>query len=155
MRNGEDADSLLTELGKWLIEPISDVLDPDRAITFIPDRVLHGLPFAALKQPGKNRYLIEDFPIVVSPSLTHFLTGGGALPRRDAIVGFGSQNGGPAEFKELSSLKNVYPSAKIFTGQQVDRSSFLAALEKSALFHYAGHSATDSGDPLRSSILLD
>src|SRR6185436_11873389 len=80
MRNGDDVDSLLTELGKWLIEPISDVLDPNRAITIIPDRVLHGLPFGALKQPGKNRYLIEDFPIVVSPSLTHFLTGGGAQP---------------------------------------------------------------------------
>src|SRR6185369_15386190 len=30
LRFGDDVDPLLTELGKWLIEPISDLLDPNR-----------------------------------------------------------------------------------------------------------------------------
>jgi CHAT domain-containing protein len=37
----------------------------------------------------------------------------------------------------------------------VDKPSFLTSLNKAAVFHYAGHSATDAVDPLRSSILLD
>jgi CHAT domain-containing protein len=155
LRNGTDAVPLLSELGKWLIEPIGNLLDPNRTIVIIPDRALHGLPFAALRMPGKTRYLIEDFPVVVSPSLTHFLTIGSASPSRDAIVGFGSQNGSSAEFKELAALNDIYLKAATYQGSQVDKSSFLEALGKTAIFHYAGHSATDAADPLRSSILLD
>jgi tetratricopeptide (TPR) repeat protein len=155
LRAGDNVDPLLTDLGKLLIEPIDNLLDSNRTLTIIPDRALHGLPFGALKRPGKSQYLIQDFPIVVSPSLTYFLTGNGAAPPRNEIVGFGSQNGGSSEFKELSALANIYPKSATFVGQQVDKSSFLTGLKKAAVFHYAGHSATDAVDPLRSSILLD
>src|SRR5262249_37597676 len=74
LRSGEDADRLLTELGQSLIDPIRNLLDPDRTITIIPDRALHGLPFGALKEPGNSKYLIQQFAVVISPSLTHFLT---------------------------------------------------------------------------------
>jgi len=40
-------------------------------------------------------------------------------------------------------------------GRQVDKPTFLKALNTAPIFHYAGHSATDAVDPLRSSILLD
>ena len=43
----------------------------------------------------------------------------------------------------------------MFGGREVDKATFLAAMTKAAVFHYAGHSATDAVDPLRSSILLD
>jgi CHAT domain-containing protein len=155
VRAEEEVDLLLMDLGKSLIEPITEVLDPNRSLTIIPDRALHGLPFGALRQPGKQHYLIRDFAIVVSPSLTHFLSSSGGQPRRDAIVGFGSQNGGSSEFQELAALSDIYPKATKFTGKQVDKTSFLEGLKKSPVFHYAGHSATDAADPLRSSILLD
>jgi CHAT domain-containing protein len=155
LRIEDDVDQLLADLDKVLIEPVRDLLDANRTLTIIPDRALHGLPFGALKRLGKAPYLIEEFPIVVSPSLTHFLTNNGAQPPRDGIVGFGSQNGGSSEFKELSALRDIYPRATTFIGQQVDKSSFLDGLKKASVFHYAGHSATDAVDPLRSSILLD
>jgi CHAT domain-containing protein len=155
LRTGEDVGSLLTDLGELLIGPVSSLLDPNRTIAIIPDRALHGLPFGALKYPGKSQYLIQDFPIVISPSLTHFLTSDAAQPSREAIVGFGSKNGGSSEFRELAALADIYPKATTFLGQQVDKSSFLEGLKTAAVFHYAGHSATDAIDPLRSSILLD
>jgi CHAT domain-containing protein len=155
LRIGDDVDPFLRDLAKWLIEPVSNLLDPARTIAIIPDRALHGLSFAALKQPGKTRYLIEDFPIVYSPSLTHFLTGSDTQPSRTNIVGFGSQNGDSSEVRELSALDDIYPTATIFAGSQVDKSNFLVALEKAPVFHYAGHSATETVDALRSSILLD
>jgi CHAT domain-containing protein/tetratricopeptide (TPR) repeat protein len=155
LRTGQDVDALLTDLGHTLIEPISNLLDPNRTITIIPDRALHGLPFGALKVPGKPQYLIQNFPIVVSPTLAHFLTSNGTQPSRDAIVGFGSQNGGSTEFRELAALTEIYPQSSTFTGNQVDKRSFLEGLKTAGVFHYAGHSATDAIDPLRSSILLD
>src|SRR5262245_61377090 len=155
LRTGEAVDPLLTELGDLLIGPVGNLLDPNRTITIIPDRALHGLPFGALRRPGKSQYLIQDFPIVVSPSLTHFLTSNAAQPSREAIVEFGSQNARSSEFRELAALAEIYPKATTFVGEQVDKSSFLDGLKTAAVFHYAGHSATDAIDPLRSSILLD
>jgi CHAT domain-containing protein len=157
LRTTEDVDTQLTELGKLLIEPVGELLDPDRVITIIPDRALHGLPFGALRTPGKNRYLIQEFPVVVSPSLTYFLEAEthSAQPQRDTIIGFASKNGGAAESKELHALSSNYENKNLYSGQQVDKTAFLRSLNEAAVFHYAGHSVTDAADPLRSSILLD
>jgi CHAT domain-containing protein len=157
LRAEADADELLVELGRSLIEPVSMLLNPNKTIVIIPDRALNGLPFGALRRPGRNEYLIEEFPIVVSPSLTYFLAANEHIAEtpRDTIVGFGSQNGGSAELKELTALSTIYGTPKLYTGEQVDKPTFLDAMSKAAIFHYAGHSATDAADPLRSSILLD
>ena len=157
LRAEADADELLVELGRSLIEPVGMLLNPNKTIVIIPDRALHGLPFGALRRPGKNEYLIQEFPIVVSPSLTHFLAADERIAEtpRDTIVGFGSQNGGSAELKELNALSTIYGTPKLYAGEQVNKPTFLNAMSKAAIFHYAGHSATDAVDPLRSSILLD
>ena len=155
LRNQEDVDGLLSDLGKVLIEPVADLLDSSRTVVVIPDRALHGLPFEVLRRPGKSEYLIQQFPILISPNLTHLLLTKAVRPRRDGIFGFASQNGGPSEVKELAALSEIYPKSTTFAGQQVDKSNFLGAMRKAAVLHYAGHSATDAIDPLRSSILLD
>jgi CHAT domain-containing protein len=155
LRNQDDVDALLTDLGKILIDPVADLLDVNRTVVIIPDRALHGLPFEVLRRPGKSEYLIEQFPILISPNLTHLLLTKAVQPRRDGIVGFTSQNGGSSEVKELAALAEIYPKSETFAGQQVGKSSFLGAMHKAAVLHYAGHSATDAVDPLRSSILLD
>jgi CHAT domain-containing protein len=157
LRTTEDVDPQLTELGRLLIEPVGDLLDPQRTIVIIPDRGLNGLPFNALRRPGKNQYLIEQFPVVISPSLTYFLEAETRSPQRhrDAIIGFASKNGGAGELKELHALSSIYETVSLYSGQQVDRTAFLHSLNEAAVFHYAGHSVTDAADPLRSSILLD
>jgi CHAT domain-containing protein len=155
LRNEEDADSLLEELGNLLIEPVADLLDPNRTIAFIPDRALHGLPFAALRRPGKKEYLIQNFPIIISPSLTHLLATSATRPDRNAIVGFGSQNDDSSEMRELRALNNIYSKVRTFAGEGIDKARFLSEMNTAPVVHYAGHSATDAVDPLRSSILLD
>jgi CHAT domain-containing protein len=155
LRNGESADSLLEDLGKVLVEPVAGMLDPARTIAIIPDRALHGLPFPALRRPGGREYLIQDFTIIVSPTLTHLLAAKGGRPQRDAIVGFGSQNNDSGETRELTALKDFYPKAMTVAGHRVEKTNFLAAMNTAPVFHYAGHSVTDAVDPLRSSILLD
>src|SRR5438034_6623070 len=131
------------------------MLDPARTIAIIPDRALHGLPFPALRRPGRQEYLIQNFTIIVSPTLTHLLATNGGRPQRNAIVSFGSQNDDSTEIRELTALKDFYPKAMTVAGHSVEKTNFLAAMNKAAVFHYAGHSVTDAVDPLRSSILLD
>jgi CHAT domain-containing protein len=155
LRNQEDVDALLSDLGKILIGPVADLLDVNRTVVIIPDRALHGLPFEVLRRPGKSEYLIQQFPILISPNLTHLLLTKAVQPRRDSIVGFTSQNGGSSEVKELAALAEIYPKSETFSGQQVGKSNFLGAMRTAAVLHYAGHSATDAVDPLGSSILLD
>jgi CHAT domain-containing protein len=157
LRSDSDSDLLLNELGTLLIEPVADFLDPNRTLVIIPDRALHGLPFGAIRRPDKNEYLIEEFPIVVSPSLTYLIGANehNAETPRDSIVGFGSQDGDSSELKELHGLSAFYRTTKLYAGEQVNKPTFLSAMSKAAIFHYAGHSAMDAADPLRSSILLD
>jgi CHAT domain-containing protein len=155
LRNQEEVDALLTDLGNVLIEPIADLLDSDRTVVIIPDRALHGLPFEVLRRPGKSQYLIQEFPILISPNLTHLLLTKAVRPRRDGIVGFASRNGDSSEARELAALTDIYPRSKTFVGTEVGKPTFLGVMGKAAVLHYAGHSATDAVDPLRSSILLD
>ena len=155
LRNQADVDASLTDLGKILIEPVADLLDSQRTVVVIPDRALHGLPFEVLRRPGKSQYLIQDFSILISPNLTHLLLTKAVKPRRDGIVGFASQNGGSSEAKELAALAGIYQRSETFVGAEVRKPTFLGAMSKAAVLHYAGHSATDAVDPLRSSILLD
>lgn len=156
LRNEEEVDVLLTDLGSVLIEPVADLLDSDRTVVIIPDRALHGLPFKVLRRPGKSQhYLIQEFPILISPNLTHLLLTKAVQPRRDGIVGFASRNGDSSEAKELAALANIYPRSETFVGTEVGKPTFLRAMRRAAVLHYAGHSATDAVDPLRSTILLD
>jgi CHAT domain-containing protein len=155
LRNQEEVDALLTDLGKVLIEPIADQLDSNRTVVIIPDRALHGLPFEVLRRPGKSQYLIQEFPILISPNLTHLLLTKAVRPLRVGIMGFASRNGDSSEAKELAAITAIYPKTETFVGTRVEKPTFLGAMAKATVLHYAGHSATDAVDPLRSSILLD
>src|SRR5205823_10064094 len=103
----------------------------------------------------KRKYHIQESPVTNHPNLHHLLLANATQPRRDGIIGFGSQNGDSSELKELAALAGIYPKSQMFGGREVNKANFLAAMTKAAVFHYAGHSATDAVDPLRSSILLD
>src|SRR5438094_10106853 len=101
LRNRDDADSLLIDLGKLLVEPVADLLDRNRTLVVIPDRALHGLPFGVVRLPGKPEYLLQEFSIIISPTLTHLLLTNSAFPHRDRITGFGLKNDHSSELNEL------------------------------------------------------
>ncbi len=73
VRNGGNVQQVSKKLFDWLIAPVADLLDPKSALAIVPDRALHGLPFAAIQNPITERYLIEDYPILLSPSLSYLL----------------------------------------------------------------------------------
>jgi CHAT domain-containing protein len=154
LRSGQPEMRGNAELYNILIGPVADLLQNGRPVAIIPDRALHGLPFGAIRCP-ENRYLIEYYPIIESPTLTHLLSVDSGHVRRDTIVTFGAGNEDVAENREFASIKTIYRTVSSFTGAEVTRAKFLDEMERAAIFHYAGHSAHDATDPLRSAILLD
>jgi CHAT domain-containing protein len=142
------------EIYNILIGPIKDLLEDEKPVAIIPDRALHGLPFGAIRCP-ENRYLIEYYPMIESPTLTHLLAVDKGQVNRDTIVTFGSRAEDVAETREIGAIKTIYRKVSPFTGQQVTKTRFLDEMEHASIFHYAGHSAHDAADPLRSAILLD
>jgi len=61
-----DREGAWQELSQYLIEPMAGYLKSGDMLYIVPHGVLHYLPFHALRHNGK--YLIEDFPVVYSPS---------------------------------------------------------------------------------------
>ncbi len=142
------------DLYRVLVAPIEGLLDTNRALAIIPDRALHGMPFAAIALP-ENGYLVERYSLVESPTLTHLLAGERVKAPRDSVVAFASRADDIDGNAEINEMKAVYRKVSPFAGPQVTKTSFLQAMERAPVFHYAGHSAHDASDPLRSSILLD
>ena len=154
IRSEKPIDAESKELYNVLIRPVADLLNSNQALAIIPDRALHGLPFSAIKA-ADDRFLIQQYPIIVSPTLTHLLAVNKARPKRDSVVTFGSRSEQAEENHEIEAMRQIYKGMTQFSGQQVTKTSFLDAMARSPVFHYAGHSARDASDPLRSAILLD
>lgn len=154
LRSKQPTSQAAVALYKTLITPIEDLLDPNRALAIIPDGALHGLPFAALICP-ESGYLINKYAVVVSPTLSHFLAVDKGPGQRDSIVTFGARTGDVADTREIGAMEGLYRNVASYRGTQVTKASFLSEMSKASIFHYAGHSAHDASDPLRSSILLD
>ena len=156
MRNlagGDALDSLGRDLYDILVGPVADLLEGATSITIVPDRMLHRLPFAALRSPN-DRYLIEDYVLVETLNAPYFLDLL-AVDSPGRLVSVGSQEQNSSIRVELARLGEIYPDISSFDGVEVNRTLFLDAMNDASLFHYAGHSALDGSNSLSSSILLD
>src|SRR5215203_3329010 len=56
-----------------LIPPSVEELHESVQLVFIPDRILNGVPFAALKNPRTGRYLVEERASSIVPSIALYL----------------------------------------------------------------------------------
>jgi CHAT domain-containing protein len=146
---------LSEDLHDLLVEPIRELLDSNQTVVIIPDGILHRLPFAALRSRNDHRYLIERMPIVQSPSISYFFSENPSPVSSTALVAFGSRTHDVLMNRELTSLQEIEPAIQLRTGSLVTKEEFLGSVGKNFLVYYAGHSAFDVADPLRSLILLD
>jgi CHAT domain-containing protein len=60
------------QLYEWLIQPIEGHLTGNEidALVFVPGGSLRTIPMAALLDPGSGKFLIEKYPVAVTPGLT-------------------------------------------------------------------------------------
>ncbi len=128
-----------------LIEPLQ--LAGIEEIVIVPDGDLHRIPFAALYDPRRRRYLIEDFTLRFSLTAAEaFAPSGGSLEPA-LVVADPERPDWPrldharAEAQRIAAL---YGNATLLARDAATRARFVEAAPRSGLIHYAGHADSDS-----------
>jgi len=170
-RDDAGATASLKNLYKLIIEPIRDKLEPGKVLCFVPDKALHYVPFAALMSPDSGHYLLEDFPVMVSPSAAFLIESskraGGRVPvKNEQLLAVGNPlvdrtaNPNAADLpgaeREVDQITSNYPLPlpKILVGRDATRSAILNAIVGADVVHFATHFQVDSRSSLLSKVLL-
>jgi CHAT domain-containing protein len=156
------------ELYDQLIRPWLSAVPRGETIVFVPDKVLHRVPFAALKDRATGRLLIESHPLAVTPSATLYVN---ALQRqamkKPGAPGPGLVIGAPAidqgRFADLPLLPDSEAEARLvasrtgaqlLVGKAAGKSAVLAAARQADWIHFSGHALVDSRNTLLSKLVL-
>ncbi|MFN0140435.1 MAG: CHAT domain-containing protein [Pyrinomonadaceae bacterium] len=162
--DGDEARRLAQQLYSILL-PTN--LDADKILCFVPDKSLHQVPFGALISPA-DRYLIEDFQLVHSPSVSVFVisTENAKLreklnenllsignPRFDRAENPGLRDLPDAEI-EAKEISEVYDRKTTLLDRAANKQAFLSGLETAGVVHFAGHFVANPRSPQNSKMLL-
>lgn len=157
-----------TVLYDRLLRPLRRHLSPGRPLVLVPDGPMHGIPFAALR--AKGRYLIEERPVAVAPSVDVFYhsfrsgtAAGGAMvlarsyreagtPLQVSRVTRASYGPLAASRAEGEAAARALP-ALLWRDSEAHRKHFLEAL-RGKLAWFAGHVHYDRSDPANSALIL-
>jgi CHAT domain-containing protein len=172
-RNQTDFETKLYALYDALMaKPMAAMAAKPQRLVIVPDGPLHGLPFAALKNPITNRYLIEDLPVEIAGSANLYLvslTRDRALQSAAApsvlLVGDPAFNGNlpfaqgllplPRARSECEKISALYgPRAQMLLERDATIPRFLEQARTSTIIHVAAHSIVNAQAPSRSYILL-
>jgi CHAT domain-containing protein len=156
------------ELFDLLVRPWLSQAGKDERLVFIPDKVLHLVPFAALQDRSTAHFLVQDHTIAVAPSATLYInawerqrgTAWGNLSRglvvgdpavdRDLFPNLLPLPGAAAEAARLAALTGAVQ----LVGPAADRPAFLAEADRAEWIHLAGHAVIDPRNPLLSHLVL-
>jgi CHAT domain-containing protein len=157
------------ELYQVLVAPVESLLDRQKQVCIIPDKVLSYLPFAALASRASGKYLVEDYALIYSPSSNVFIQASeaargreGARPERLLSVGnphfdareFPTFRRLPAAAAEAERIAAYYDSSDVFTGDAATRGRVERGMETADVIHLATHYVADEQSPMYSKLLL-
>ena len=153
-----------------LVRPFARELRGVQQLVVVPDRELIQVPFAALREHGSRRFLIEDRAVRTVPSAAFFArairsveTGRPARPRSvPLVVGNPTPDTAvlhalpplPGAANEAARVARSYPKAHLLMDADARRGPVLRALPASSLFHFAGHAVFNSEQPELSYLAL-
>jgi CHAT domain-containing protein len=158
----------LATLYDWLVRPVQfDLSRSTGQIVVIADGKLAAVPFAALYDSTRRRYLIDDRPLRFALSLqgaanrlpsTH-RAGAAMRPLLIADPAFDAARypglvGLPGAAAEVADIGAIYPRAVVLAGPAATRQALERTLPTVDLVHYAGHALVDVQQPDRSFLLL-
>ena len=167
---GESADvdwrQGLAGLWRGLVAPLEPELAGVTSLVVVPHRELVTVPFGALYDQRRQRYLIEDYRLQIAPSATHFVNALARSRQRQGppvvlavAAGEGNRDLAPVLARlprttdDARAIAARYPHADLLTGADATRDAFLSAAAKSAIIHFTGHSVA-SVDPSLSFLAL-
>jgi len=155
----------LSQLYDALVRPVESRLGrADTPLAIIADGQIAAIPFAALLDARRDRYLVQDHPIRFEVSLRQ-----ASLPRRaPAPTGTVLLLADPAfdlaehpllerlpnALTEVRALERTYGTATVLEGASATRVALTASLSHARLAHFAGHAVFDDARPERSYLVL-
>ncbi|HEV7516070.1 MAG TPA: CHAT domain-containing protein, partial [Thermoanaerobaculia bacterium] len=155
-----------------LVRPWAAAVAPGERLVLVPDKVLHALPFACLRQGPNGPYLIEAHPLTIAPSGTIFaraLAQGSRQAhieseRRALVIGNPTFDPARSSFSQLGPLPEAEEEAKsvasqlggatLLLGPEARKARFLALAPGTRILHFGGHAVVDESNPLLSALLL-
>jgi CHAT domain-containing protein len=166
----ENSQTLLAELYQLLIEPIEYYLESSLTskVILIPHEKLFELPLATLLNPKTNQYLIEQYSIILSPSIqTLDLTQQNFASKSDAqnvlVVGnpkMPSLGESPEPLAKLpyaemaaKAISNIFKT-KPLLGNQATKTEVLTQLPSAKIIHFGTHGKFNRTQPLKGGIAL-
>jgi CHAT domain-containing protein len=167
----EEISKLSSDLYDLLVPESVARLQSGETLYLVPDKILHKVPFAALLDPARRRFLVEDHPLAVMPGALTMLKGEGKPvpvsqpPRSKArvlFVGnptfdrdlFRDLDDLPGAEKEIAAVRAAFPRADVMLGLEAGKTQFLANLDRYDVLVFAGHSVSNAAQPFRSYLLL-
>jgi CHAT domain-containing protein len=170
---------LSRKLAQYLLEPMLEEIT-EKSLIIIKDEGLHTLPFAMLRDPVTDRYLIQDWELSELPSASIGVYLKRRAAKREAsnlepaifadpvyaersVVGLGEIGSafGSGVFRELrwsakeaEMLGRLLPKADFFQRHQASRSQLLQLEgQRRAVLHFAVHGLLDTEEQLSGLVL--
>jgi len=130
----------------------------------VADGDIAAVPFAALYDATRQRYLVQSHTIRFAPSLRDAAHEAATPPPRSSAVfvadpafdrgEFAAFTPLPGAAAEVHALAASYVHPVVLAGHDADRASVEQALQHATIFHYAGHAVFDDERPDASFLLL-
>jgi CHAT domain-containing protein len=147
-----------------LLRPAFKDLAVEMKLVFVPDRELYQLPFSAMFDQSRGRFMIEDHSCLVVPSLELYLSllehrsSAAYTTRRLLAVGdpafdrgrFPALRNLPHAREEALAVAALYPDALSLVGESATRQRILDELPGRQVIHLAAHVVINARDPLGS-----
>jgi CHAT domain-containing protein/Tfp pilus assembly protein PilF len=158
------------ELYDILLQPVAPLIEPNKQICVVPDKILNRLPYGALISRATGRYLIEDnYLLTYAPSASLFVLcaeeanrKSGQSPERLLSVGnpsfdrraFPDLEDLPAAARESEEIVKFYPSHLLLIGPDAKKKAVLREMERAEVIHLATHYDPNPTSPLSSRLAL-
>lgn len=157
----------LATLHEAIIKPVLSRIPAGDRIYFVPDKSLHLVPFAALRNRKTGRFLVEDYASAVSPSSSPY----SAIDRpamADARSGlliisnpgfsrglFPTLSGLSGADEEGAELAKLFPDRSlVLKGREATKEAFLREAVQWPILHLGTHALLNSDHPHLSRLLL-
>jgi CHAT domain-containing protein len=149
------------QLYDWLLRPAQKYLNPQiKNLVFVMDEMLQDLPVAALFDRQRQEYLIDKYPVSVTPGLKilgakksegsrgNILIGGLTTTAARTVGGkrVGTYEPLPYAATEIQGIKSLFPQATELVGNKFTRNNLQRALASNAyrMVHLATHGVFSS-----------
>jgi CHAT domain-containing protein len=154
-------------LYETLIQPVAGEIASADRLVIVPDGPLHDLPFATLRDPERQRFLVEDVAIVVTPSLNFqfgITKNSPATPSSTRALVIGNperklavQDRVPQlryAGQEAHAIAALHESATLAVNDDATREFFLKHARHARVVHFAGHALVSETRPQTSRLLF-